>query len=209
MTPTGVRLALVVLAALAMGCSGAEKIDWGTWGRAMWQRPDDVIEHLALSPGARVADIGAGAGYFVTYLAEAVGADGRVFAVDVESEIVDGLRDDFADSANVTPVLGEYEDPLLPDGEIDLVLLVNTYHHIQGRLAYFERLQGDLAPGGRLAIIEPDEALSGFFALFVEEAHQSHPSEVQGELERAGYRLVAQYDFLPVQIFHVYEVAQD
>ncbi len=194
-------------AALVAGCSGAGKLDWGAWGRAMWQRPDDVIAHLTLAPGARVADIGAGEGYFVPYLAEAVGETGRVYAVDVEADIVEGLAEEFGERGNVTAVLGEYEDPLLPDGEIDVVLLVNTYHHIQDRIAYFERLQTDLAPGGRLAIVEPNKALAGFFALFVEPEHRSHPDEVEGELAQAGYRQIATYDFLPIQVFHVYEVA--
>jgi len=194
---------------LSLACSGADRIDWSTWGRAMWQRPADVIGTLAIEPGARVADIGAGEGYFVPFLADAVGAEGRVYAVDVEAELTDALAERFAGDANVTVVLGEYEDPLLPDGALDLVLLVNTYHHIQDRVAYFARLRGDLAPGGRLAIVEPDERLSGFFALFVKPEHESHPGAVQGELEAAGWRRVAVHELLPIQVFHVYAVALD
>lgn len=204
-----VVLSCMVAMSGTLACSGADRIDWGTWGRAMWQRPADVIDALAIKPGAQVADIGAGEGYFVPFLADAVGAEGRVYAVDVEADLVDALNERFGGDAHVTVVLGEYEDPLLPDGALDLVLLVNTYHHIQDRVAYFNRLRRVFVPGGRLAIVEPDERLSGFFALFVTPEHESHPGAVQGELEAAGWRRVAAYELLPIQVFHVYEIAPD
>ena len=198
---------LVVLAPLliaASGCSGLSKLDWPPFGRDSWQHPDDVVKALDVKSGSRVADLGAGKGYFVPHLADAVGHEGRVYAVEVESESVDELAERFRDRHEVVPTLGDFDDPKLPDGSIDVVLIVNTYHHIENRPAYFQRLQQDLAPGGRIAVIEPDSDLRGVLAWTLDEGHTSSARDVVREMEEGGYLLVASHDFLPVQIFEVF-----
>jgi hypothetical protein len=81
---------LAFAGALALGgCNGLSKLDLTTLGRASWQRPEDVVRALELRPGDRVADLGAGEGYFLPYLSEAVGSRGRVFAVEVEPELAE------------------------------------------------------------------------------------------------------------------------
>jgi ubiquinone/menaquinone biosynthesis C-methylase UbiE len=189
---------------LFFGCPGVTQLDFTSWGRAIWQRPEDVVRALALPSGARVADIGAGKGYFVPYLSEAVGEDGRVYAVEVEAELTQAMESRFADASNVEVVLGGFEDPLLPDGEIDLVLVVNTYHHIEDRERYFRRLLVDLAPEGRVAVIEDDAELTGILGLFVKDGHASRASEVDREMREAGYRRLESSDLLPTQIFEVF-----
>jgi arsenite methyltransferase len=199
------RLALLVVPiCFALGCSGVGRIDWSRPGRDMWQRPDDVIAALEIEPGARVADLGAGEGYFVSHLAEAVGYEGVVYAVEVDDERAQQLEEDFQIASNVVAVRGEFSDPRLPDGEIDLVLIVNTYHHIEDREQYFARLLADLTPTGRLAVVEPDCETSGFLELFVEEDHVSCSEVVERELRAAGYERVADHDILPVQLFEVF-----
>lgn len=204
------RLALCLLAVLAPlpivagGCSGLSKLDWPPFGRDSWQHPGAVVHALDVKPGSRVADLGAGDGYFVPHLADAVGRGGRVYAVDVEAESVDELAERFRDRDEVVPTLGSFDDPRLPDGSIDLVLVVNTYHHIEDRSAYFRRLQQDLGPGGRVAVIEPDSDLSGVLAWTLDEGHTSSARDVVREMKDGGYRLIASHDFLPVQIFEVF-----
>jgi ubiquinone/menaquinone biosynthesis C-methylase UbiE len=208
--PGAVASALAPVLALALvGCNGLSKLDWTTLGRGTWQRPEDVVRALELRPGDRVADLGAGEGYFVPYLREAVGAGGRVFAVEIESELAERLEAQFPDGSNVEVVLGRYEDPELPDRSIDLVLVVNTYHHIEERPDYFARLQRDLSPSGRVAIIDPDAELRGILGLFVEEGHESVAPEIVEEMGAAGYRPVASHDFLPVQVFEVFAPNRD
>jgi len=198
-------LVLVAPLAALCGCSGFGELDFTSFGRDTWQRPDDVVTALAVEPGDRVADLGAGEGYFVEHLSAAVGADGRVYAVEVEADVAAALSERFpARSTNVETILGQYDDPLLPDGQLDLVLLVNTYHHIEDRPAYFRSLQADLAPGGRVAVIEPNEDLDGVLALALDDGHTSSAPAIQQEMREAGYRLDAQHDFLPVQIFSVW-----
>jgi SAM-dependent methyltransferase len=194
----------LLLALPAVGCSGITKVDWTDPGREMWQRPSDVVTALAIPPGAVVADLGAGEGYFVPYLADAVGEDGRVYAVEVDAERATALEERFADDATVAVVLGEYEDPKLPDGTVDVVLLVNTYHHIEDRPAYFRRLARDLSPTGRVAIVEPNGELRGVLALALDEGHTSIAWEVGAEMGEAGYGPPASHDILPVQIFEVF-----
>ena len=172
--------------------------------RDRWQRPDAVIRALDIQPGASVADLGAGGGYFVPYLADAVGANGVVYAVDVEPSITEALREGFDSDDRVQVVLGRYEDPELPDAEIDLVLIVNTFHHITDRVEYFSRLRDVLTENGRVAVIEPNAVLERFYSLFADAEHISFSESVIDEMLESGYRHSASHDFLPVQAFEVF-----
>ncbi len=182
-------------------CSGCTNLY-----RTSWQQPDRVVESLNIARGAQVADLGAGGGYFLPYLAKAVGTEGKVFAVDVDPEVVQELRDTVAAAGytNVEVVLGEFEDPLLPDGAIDLVFLCNTYHHIEDRPRYFARLRIDLKPGGQVAILDPNADLGGFLSLFLDGGHTSSATDVIAEMKTAGYRSSRSFDFLPTQIFEIF-----
>ncbi len=93
---------------------------------------------------------------------------------------------------------------MLPDGQIDLVLIVNTYHHIGDRKAYFRNLLLDLAPSGRVAVVEPNEELTGMLSFFVKEGHASRAADVEREMRAAGYRRIKKSDGLPFQIFEIY-----
>jgi arsenite methyltransferase len=199
------RAAFLVVLSVMFGCSGVTKLDLTTLGRGTWQRPADVIEALDLKEGDQVADLGAGEGYFVAELSEAVGESGKVYAVDVEGEIVVALAERFPpDASNVESILGRYDDPLLPDGGVDLILIVNTYHHIEDRPAYFRQLKQDLRPSGRVAVLEPNEDLGGLLRLALDEGHTSSAPVVEEEMREAGYEVAARHDFLPVQIFRVF-----
>jgi predicted methyltransferase len=124
--------------------------------RDAWQRPDAVVAALALPPGSVACDVGAGPGYFTLRLSRAVGAEGRVLAVDVEPTLLAALRDRLQEEGvvNVTPVLSVASDPLLPAGACDVVLVVNTYHHFPDGPAYLRRLAAALRPGGRLVNVD-------------------------------------------------------
>lgn len=201
----GSSTVLAMAVAVWVGCAGVGELDLSASGRDRWQRPDDVVAALALEPGAKVADLGAGEGYFVEHLSAAVGPQGRVYAVEVEAEAAASLSERFPEnSTNVETVLGDFEDPRLPDGTIDLVLIVNTFHHIEDRPGYFRRLQADLSPDGRVAVIEPNQDLGGVLSLALDEGHKSSAADVREEMRDAGYRLEAEHDFLPVQIFSVW-----
>jgi len=199
------KLGLVVtlLAFSCLACSPLKRFAYEGFSRDSWQQPDRVIEELGLAPGDRVADLGSGSGYFTLRLARAVEPTGKVYAVDVDEEMNEYLRQRVHDAGldNVEVILGEYEDPLLPDGEIDLVLIVNTYHHIQERLSYFRNLQTDLAPGGRVAIVDFDGRKGWLVRLMV---HSVPKQEMVDEMGEAGYRLDQDLDFLARQSFLIF-----
>jgi SAM-dependent methyltransferase len=118
-------------------------------------RPERVITALMLPDDAIVADLGSGPGVFTVPLAKALHR-GVVYAVDVEPQQLDALRQTLIDEDlhNVVPVLASFSTPHLPPATLDLILLVDTYHHIEDRIEYFRQLRSVLRPGGRIALIE-------------------------------------------------------
>ena len=161
--------------------------------RDAWQMPSRVIESLALKPGMKVADIGAGTGYFSMRLAK-VPAGITVFAVDVEPAMIDHLKKRAVTEkvGNVTTVLAGAASPNLPE-PVDVVLVVDTYHHLPNRPAYFRDLRKSLRPGGRVAIIDfrkdaPDGAAG---ALPFHAAANRRRDETSGLSDRGVARLPA------------------
>ena len=168
--------------------------------RDEWQKPHEVIQALGLRPDAVVADVGAGTGYFAARLANML-PQGRIYAVDVEPEMVKFLaeRAKREKLPNLDAVTGVPDDPRLP-AKVDLVLLVDVYHHIDGRVRYFDRLRASLKPGARLAVIDfrldsPDGP---------PKRSRIPPETVVAELSKAGYAQVAAHRFLPRQYFLVF-----
>ena len=162
-----------------------------------------MIDALALTPGQIVADIGAGTGYFSTRLARAAAAP-TVFAVDIEPAMVAHLTRRAATEglANMRAVQASASSPNLPE-PVDVVLVVDTFHHIGSRAAYFSGVRGQLRPGGRVAIIDfrkdaPGEGPPAHFRFT--------PEQISAEMEAAGYVLDARHDFLPRQHFLVYRL---
>ena len=122
--------------------------------RDAWQMPSRVIEALALAPNATVADIGAGTGYFSVRLAKAL-PRGIIQAVDVEPSMLEHVRKRAAGERlpNITTVQASGTSPNLPK-PVDLVLIVDTYHHLPSRPVYFRELKKSMTPSGRVAIID-------------------------------------------------------
>lgn len=168
--------------------------------RDVWQKPDEVIRVLALASDAVVADIGSGTGYFAARLARAT-PRGHVYGADLEPDMVRYLAERARREglANVTAVQAAPDDARLPR-PVDLVIVVNTYHHIGERSTYFGRLRRSLRPGGRLAIID--------FLLDAPSGPPRHAripaAVVKDELGRAGYGLVTEHTFLPHQYFLIF-----
>jgi SAM-dependent methyltransferase len=163
--------------------------------RDAWQKPDQVIDALALAPDAKVADIGAGTGYFAARIARRV-PNGVVWAADVEPDMVRFLGDRARRESllNLRPVLSLPDDAKLPE-PVDLALVVDTYHHIPAREAYFAKLRA-----AKLAIIDfrPDSPIGPPLEYRI-------PAEgVARELAAAGWHRVASHDFLPNQYFLVF-----
>lgn len=172
--------------------------------RDAWQKPDEVIAALQLPRDAVIADIGAATGYFPVRLARAV-PEGRVYGADIEPSMVEYLsaRAKREGLPNLHAVLAAPDDPKLPVA-VDVVLVVDTYHHIDDRPAYFRRLLAKVKPGGRLAIIDFRKGQP----MGPPEEHRLDAAQVRAELEGAGWALQAEHRFLPNQHFLVFIAAE-
>jgi len=171
--------------------------------RDAWQKPHEVIQALALKPDAVVADIGSGTGYFSVRFANMT-PKGRVYGVDTEPDMVKFLAERAKREGlkNVTAVTGTPDDPRLPE-KVDLIILVDVYHHVGDRERYFRQLQNSLKPGGRLAVIDfrMDSPVGP------PQSARIAPERVKDELKRAGYTLAQEHAFLPNQYFLVFQPA--
>jgi ubiquinone/menaquinone biosynthesis C-methylase UbiE len=176
-------------------------------GRDAWQKPAAVVEALALRPGAAVADLGAGTGYFMPHLARAVGEAGTVYAVDTEPNLLAHLREraDRAGLDQVVPVLASPDRPRLPSASLDVLLIVDTYHHVDDRVAYFRAAARLLRAGGRVVVIDWQKR---DLPVGPPADHKLARRQVEDEMRRAGYRLAAAPDLLPYQYVLVFEPAE-
>lgn len=171
--------------------------------RAAWQKPDQVVAALALQPGQCVADLGAGTGYFSRLLSAAVGPTGTVLAVDPEPNLIAHLRErsEREETANVVPILASHDNPRLPAGLVDVVLIVDTYHHIDDRIAYLRRLRRALRGSGRIAVVDWQKRP---MPVGPEMDHKLDRKLVIDEMNAAGYRLSDEPTFLPYQYFLIF-----
>lgn len=173
---------------------------WEDPARDAWQKPDQVIELLKLFRTDRVVDLGAGTGYFAARIAKRL-PEGVVIAADIEPDMVRFLRERAAREglSNLRPLLVKPDEMSL-DAPVDLVLVVDTYHHVADRVGYFRRLAKQLRPGGRVAIIDfTKESPEG-----PPPEHRLTPAQVDAEMREAGFSPDARHDVLPRQYFLVF-----
>ncbi|MDT7044102.1 class I SAM-dependent methyltransferase [Candidatus Nitronereus thalassa] len=184
------------------GCTDLKRLAYEGFDRDEWQQPEQVIKALKIEPGDQVADLGSGSGYFTFRLADAVGPNGKVYAVDIDAEMNAALAEQVQEKGyqNIEVVLAQPHDPGLPDNSIDLIFSTNTYHHLEQRVAYLANLKQDLQPNGRIAIIDFNG--EGWFQhLF---GHYTSSESIQRELQETGYTLETKLDFLPKQVFLIF-----
>jgi SAM-dependent methyltransferase len=172
--------------------------------RDEWQRPQQILDAMGIADAAVVADIGAGSGWFTVRLARRVGPNGRVYAQDVQPEMLAAItrRVQREGLANVRPVLGRGSDPHLPDGVgLDGVLVVGVVHEIEDRVTLFRNLGQALKPSGRLGVVDfrPGDSGPGPDA-----ADRVAAEVIEAEATRAGLRLLRAESFLPFQYFLIF-----
>jgi arsenite methyltransferase len=197
---------LIAICLTANACTEAVYRSMNDPARDEWQQPQAVIQSLKIDPGARIADLGAGGGYFTFPLADATGPRGRVYAVDIEKESLRFIQEEGAQRgglpSNIQLVLASPEKAGLPEKSIDLIFTCNTYHHLPNRPAYMKSLAEYLRQDGRIAII--DFKPSGWLWLF---GHATAKETVREEMTSAGYRLLEEFEYLPKQHFQIFVIA--
>jgi ubiquinone/menaquinone biosynthesis C-methylase UbiE len=181
------------------GVLGAAGADWLVRPeRAEEEQPDKAVALLGIAKGATVADIGAGNGYMTWRLAERVGPAGKVFANDIQPEMLAMLHRNMERRKlkNVETVLGALDDPRLPANTLDLVLLVDVYHEFGEPQKMLRKIREALKPDGRLALVEyrgEDPTVP------IRPEHKMTVAQVRAELEPEGYRVDRVLEDLPRQ----------
>lgn len=165
--------------------------------REQWQNVDTIFAEMGARPGAIVADIGAGDGFFTSRLARAVGASGRVFAVEIDDAAIDRLHKRLQEDGveNVTIVKGAVDDPKLPEGRLDAALIVNAYHEMDQHQSILMALRRALKPDGRLVIVEPvTPSKRGRPRADEVRSHEIDPEYVLQDARAAGFSVVTLKD---------------
>ena len=168
-------------------------------------KPDQVLNHLGLQSGNIVADVGAGGGFFSLKFAEVVGKDGRVFAVDVNSDLLEFIRKTAREKGldNLEFIPSTESSLSLPEN-VDLIFIRNVCHHIRSRTRYFNKLKKVLREDGRIAIIEYKKGKSFTFrGLF---GHNVPKTTLIKEMTEAGFQLEEDLDFLSEQSFTIFSI---
>lgn len=206
---------LVALLALLLGCNDsvsqsiAKRIpaDVMSWRGADWltrdtrieeEQPDWMLAALKIKPGDIVADIGAGVGYHVMRISPLVGPTGKVIGEDIQPEMIEMMHKNVTmlGLTNVQLLLGEPDDPKLPDKVIDLILLVDVYHEFAQPTVMLQRFRKALKPGGRVVLVEyrgEDPKVP------IRPEHKMTLKQVRAELEPAGFHFQQSLEFLPWQ----------
>ncbi|HTY61953.1 MAG TPA: methyltransferase domain-containing protein [Acidobacteriota bacterium] len=167
------------------------------------QRPDEVLAALDLKPGETIADIGAGSGYFSFRFARKLGDTGRVYAVDINSDMILHMNRYIRDNRlkNVTTILSAPDDPLLMDASINRFFICNTWHHIQNRPQYVARMKKMLKPGGQIIIIDYKKKQ---LPVGPPPEMKLAKREVIAEMEAGGFKLAKEHGFLEYQYFLIF-----
>jgi predicted methyltransferase len=209
--PTTFAIAFIVLIAAALPFAQAKRarlfpaLDLGlleTPDRDQWQKPDLIMDALSIADGSKVADLGAGGGWFTIRLARRVGPNGRVYAEDIQRSMIEAIERRVAreNLANVIAVLGTATDPHLPS-DLDAVLIVDVYHELEDPVTLLKNAARTLKPTGRLGIVgyNPGNGGPGPAA-----DQRIDPDAVVKTAAAAGLTLLAREDVPPFQFLLVF-----
>jgi len=181
------------------GVMGAAGADWLVRPeRESEERPDAALDAIGVVKGSTAADVGAGVGYMTWRLAERVGPGGKVYANDIQQKMLDLLTQNMEQRklANVVPVLGIFDDPKLPAGAIDLVLMVDVYHEFSEPQRMLRHIRESMKPDGRMVLLEyraEDPNVP------IRPEHKMTVGQVKAEVDPEGFRLDRVLETLPRQ----------
>ena len=179
-----------------MSAAGADWLDRPE--REAEEEPDKALQAIGIRRGMAVADVGAGSGFMSFKMAKLVGPSGKVYANDIQPEMLEILRTRAQQDkvTNVQTVLGTVSDPKLPADAIDLILLVDVYHEFSQPQAMLDRMREALKPNGRLVLFEyrkEDPTVP------IRPEHKMSVSEVKAEVEPEGFQFDQVIEVLPRQ----------
>ncbi len=182
--------------AQTMHYTGAE---WLTRdNREQEERCSLMLANLGVKRGMTICDMGCGNGFYAVQLAKMVGEGGQIYGVDIQPEMLTFLqqRAAAANVTNITPILGEFADPKLPKGKMDLILLVDVYHEFSNPEEMLAKMREALAPDGVCALVEfrAEDA-----KVPIKPEHKMTKAQILKEWEPNGFKLVKEFEGLPWQ----------
>ena len=183
-------LKVLVLFVPFIGFSQYSEYDWEE--RDTWMDVNYIFQEAGIEKGSFVADIGCHEGYLSIHLANRVGSEGKVYAVDIRTDRLESLEEHLKDRDinNVNVVLGDYDNPKLPKGSLDVVVIMDTYHEMTDYMTVLEHVRQSLKPGGRIVIIEKLKSrIKGKSRATQTNAHSLGMKYVEGELVKTGFKV--------------------
>jgi ubiquinone/menaquinone biosynthesis C-methylase UbiE len=171
--------------------------------RESWQPPDQIMDAVGVREGMRIGEAGAGEGHFTFHLARRVGDSGIVYANEISSDDLETIRNRARREGvdNIVTVLGEIEDPLFPEEDLDMVIMVYVLHHLDRPVEFLRNLEGYLKPGAPVVIVEKNHETARMHP-----PHFMTPVQVRETIEESGYELERTETFLPRDTIYIYRV---
>jgi tRNA A58 N-methylase Trm61 len=171
--------------------------------RLTWQPPDEIMDAVGITEGMRIGEAGAGEGFFTFPLARRVGDSGVVYANEISAGDLETIREraDREGVDNIVTVLGEIEDPLFPERDLDLIIMVYVLHHLDRPVEFLQNLEGYLKPGAPVVIVEKNHDVERHRA-----PHFMTGEQILETIEEAGYELERTETFLPRDTIYIYRV---
>ena len=178
------------------------------WGdvRDNYHQPEKVMDVVGVKPGMVIGEVGAGSGYFTFHLSRRVGDTGKIYANDISRRALASLRRKSEEEgiSNIETIVGEVEDPLLPDGELDMVFIVNAFHDLAKPVELLNNLVPSLKPGAPVVIIDRDPDKVGGFS-----RHNLTREEVLEHIKNSNFELDRIETFLVQHNIYIIKVAEN
>jgi ubiquinone/menaquinone biosynthesis C-methylase UbiE len=173
--------------------------------RETWQPPEQIMDSIGVLPGMIIGEAGAGQGYFTFYLAQRVGEKGIVYANDISKISLNDIqsRSKRENIANIITVLGETEDPLFPQKNLDMIVMVYVLHMLEKPVEFLKNLKKYMKPGTQLIIIEKNT--------LTERAHYPGfmtKKQILDTIEKTDYKLQRILTFLPRDAIYIYKIKE-
>ncbi len=171
--------------------------------RDSWQQPEAIMDSLGISAGMTIGEAGAGDGYFTFHLARRVGPDGIIYANDIDEDALDNLRARMKreNVENIVTILSEEDDAMFPEKKLDMVVMMNVFHHIEHPTEWMESVIPSMKPGAYMVFIEtdPEKRRSG-------RGHFLTKNEILERMEKTRFVFVRRLDFLDRDTIHIFEL---
>ncbi len=171
--------------------------------RETWQPPDQIMDSVGIIPGMLIGEVGAGRGHFTFHLAQRVGDDGKVYANDISSNALDMLssRAERENADNIETVLGNVDDPLFPQKDLDIIIMVYVLHHVEHPVEMLNNLKKYMKPETRLVIIEKD----------TQKDRDAYPhfmskKQVMETVQQSNFKQEKIQTFLPKDVIYIYSL---